>query len=165
MYCGLKRVLSFKSFLFPFLKNILFIYSWKTDKGRDAGRGRSRPHAGSPTRDSIPAPRITLWAEGAKPLGHWGCPQVGLLNTWFVILRAGNQASATAAGFTGSSFQCDWIPLWKERKPNRLGTKAVCLSSHLHLADSQRQAEECKDLQGRKGGGFRCALKCPKVIG
>ena len=30
----------------------------------DAGRGRSRLHAGSPTRDSVPGPWVTPWAEG-----------------------------------------------------------------------------------------------------
>ena len=55
--------------LFYFLK-ILFIYSWKTQRGRDTGTGRNRLHAGSLTWDS----RIAPWAEGgAKPLSHLGC--------------------------------------------------------------------------------------------
>ena len=39
-----------------FLKTILFIYSWETqrERGRDTGRGRSKLHAGSPMWDSIP---------------------------------------------------------------------------------------------------------------
>ena len=39
-----------------FLKNILLIYALETQRegGRDTGRGRSRLHAGSPMRDSIP---------------------------------------------------------------------------------------------------------------
>ena len=35
-----------------------FIYSWEIQ--RDTGRGRSRPHAGSPSQDS----RIMPWTEG-----------------------------------------------------------------------------------------------------
>ena len=31
----------------------------KRERGRDTGRGRSRPHAGSPTRDLIPDSGIT----------------------------------------------------------------------------------------------------------
>ena len=41
------------------------------ERGRNTGRGRSRPHAGSQMWDSIPVSRITPWAEGsAKPLSH-----------------------------------------------------------------------------------------------
>ena len=41
-------------YLFKFLKKILFIYSWETEReGRDIGKGRSRFHAGSPMQDSI----------------------------------------------------------------------------------------------------------------
>ena len=40
-------------------------------RGRDTGRGRSRLHAGSPMRDSIPGPEPKA---GAKPLSHPGIP-------------------------------------------------------------------------------------------
>ena len=36
----------------------------KRERGRDTGRGRSRLHAGSPTRDLIQVSRITPWAKG-----------------------------------------------------------------------------------------------------
>ena len=36
-----------------------------TERGRDTGRGRSRLHAGSPTRDLIPGPGVTPWAAGS----------------------------------------------------------------------------------------------------
>ena len=42
-----------------FLRFYLFIYERHRERGRDIGRGRSRLHAGSPMRDSIPGPRDT----------------------------------------------------------------------------------------------------------
>ena len=37
-----------------FLRFYLFIHERHRERGRDTGRRRSRLHAGSPTRDSIP---------------------------------------------------------------------------------------------------------------
>ena len=61
-----------------FFFKILFIYSWEThtqrrERGRDPGRGRSRLHAGSPMRDSIPGSHPEPKA-GAKPLSPPGIP-------------------------------------------------------------------------------------------
>ena len=57
------------------------------ERGRDTGRGRSRLHAGSPTRDSIlgldpgtPGPRPGPKA-GAKPLSHPGIPNTETLDS------------------------------------------------------------------------------------
>ena len=45
------------------------------ERDRDTGRGRSRLHAGIPTCDLIPGPRIRPWAKGgAQPLRHPGIP-------------------------------------------------------------------------------------------
>ena len=46
-------------------------------RGRDTGRGRSRPHAGSPTWDSIPGPRGSGPEPkvDAQPLRHPGAPE------------------------------------------------------------------------------------------
>ena len=41
---------------FFFFKIYLFIQR-ELERGRDTGRGRSRPHTGSPMRDSIPGPQ------------------------------------------------------------------------------------------------------------
>ena len=41
---------------FCFLKKRFYLFMRDTDRGRDPGRGRSRLHAGSPARDSIPEP-------------------------------------------------------------------------------------------------------------
>ena len=49
--------------------------------GGEAGRGRSKLHAGSPTCDSILVSRITPWAEdGVKLLSHPGCPGTTFVN-------------------------------------------------------------------------------------
>ena len=47
----LKR--STKAFFF-LKKDFIYLFMRDTQRGRDTGRGRSRLHAGSPTRDSIP---------------------------------------------------------------------------------------------------------------
>ena len=48
-----------------------------TERGRDTGRGRSRLHAGSPTRGLYPGLQDHAPAEGfAKPLSHPGCPRL-----------------------------------------------------------------------------------------
>ena len=56
----------FSSFFFK----ILFIYSWETQRGRDTGRGRSRPLVGSLTQDLIQGLQdhvLSLW----QVLNHW----------------------------------------------------------------------------------------------
>ena len=58
-------------YFFPFLR-FLFIYSLKTQRERDTGRGRSMLHAGSPMRDSIPG--LQDQALGQRLLSHPGCP-------------------------------------------------------------------------------------------
>ena len=50
---------SFQYLILFFKKSYLFIYSLKTERSRDIGRGRSRLPAGSPMQDSIPEP----WAH------------------------------------------------------------------------------------------------------
>ena len=70
-----------KDFFFFFLKNILFIHSWETqrERGRDTGRGRSRLPVGSSMWDSIPGPwdhtmsRRQMLYHGAPQ-----CPEEGL---------------------------------------------------------------------------------------
>ena len=70
----------FKDFIYLFLRD--------PEKGRDTGRGRSKLHAGSLTRDWVSrisritswVSRISPWAEGgAKPLSHPGCPGTDIL--------------------------------------------------------------------------------------
>ena len=51
---------------FSFLRFYLYIYERHRERGRDTGGGRSRLHAGSPMRDSIPRSRIMPWAEGSR---------------------------------------------------------------------------------------------------
>nr|XP_055192508.1 suppressor of cytokine signaling 2 isoform X2 [Nyctereutes procyonoides] len=41
----------------PLLPDFFYLFMRDTERSRDTGRGRSRLHAGSPTRDSIPGPR------------------------------------------------------------------------------------------------------------
>ena len=81
---------------------IPFIYSWETERerGRDTGRGRSRPHAGSPMQDLIlghqdhaPGRRQALihWAtQGSPPASFWTSfwpsPEF-YSDTIFVLLR------------------------------------------------------------------------------
>ena len=60
-----------------FFKDFIYLLMRDTERGRDTGRGRSRLHAGSPTRTRS---RITPLAEGsAKPLNHLGCPYIFIL--------------------------------------------------------------------------------------
>ena len=55
-------------------------------RDRDTGRGRSRLHAGSPTRDSIPGP----WGSrpgpkaDAHPLSHPGVPVYSFFISIFI---------------------------------------------------------------------------------
>ena len=79
----------FHSILFSqqiiFLKKILFIYSWETQRGRsrDTGRGRSRLPEGSLMWDSIPGPGS--WPEPkaeAQPLSHPDISSQPILYGW-----------------------------------------------------------------------------------
>ena len=54
---------------FLFFKKILFIHERHTQRGRDAGRGRSRLHARSPTWDSIRGLRAQALSE-RQTLNH-----------------------------------------------------------------------------------------------
>ena len=57
---------------FSFFLEILFVYSWETQKerGRDTGRGKSRLNAGSPTWDSNPRLRDHDLIQ-RQMLNHW----------------------------------------------------------------------------------------------
>ena len=53
-----------------FIKYIIYLFMRHRERGRDAGRGRSRLHAGSPMWDSIPGLQIVPWAEGKHSTGE-----------------------------------------------------------------------------------------------
>ena len=77
------------TFIFLFFKKYFFIYSWKTQKGRDIGRGRSRFPVGSPMQDSIPGPQDHDLSQ-RQTLNHWSHPgtpgvlqfNIGLICPW-----------------------------------------------------------------------------------
>ena len=56
-----------------FFKNFMYLFMRDTERGRDTGRGRSRPHAGSPTWDSIPGPRGHALSQ--RQMLNRGAPQ------------------------------------------------------------------------------------------
>ena len=59
----------------------------KRERGRDTGRGRSRLHAGSLTRDSIPGLQDHALGrrQPLKPLSNLGFPQGGFLSHEFLF--------------------------------------------------------------------------------
>ena len=76
-----------------FKKNILSIYSWERQRGRDVGRGRSRLFAGSPMWDSISGPwdhtlgrrqAPNLWVTQVS-LNHGTCGKLPLLWNLFTM--------------------------------------------------------------------------------
>ena len=87
---------SHQSWKSPFKMNRIFIYLFiyldfiylfmrDTHRGTDTGRGRSRLHAGNPTRDLIPGLQDHALAQGsAKLLSHPGCPWIELLISFVV---------------------------------------------------------------------------------
>ena len=66
----------FKFFKTFFLKDFI-IYSWETERGRDIGRGKSRPHAGSLTCNSYPGPRDHTLSQ-RQTLNHWATRRLSL---------------------------------------------------------------------------------------
>ena len=73
-----------------FLRFHLFINETQRERGRDPGRGRSRLHAGSPTRDSILGPRghAVSWKQ---MLNHWAPP--ASLPEWLMHEPKGQQCN------------------------------------------------------------------------
>ena len=65
---------------------ILFIHSWEIERGRDTGRGRSGPHAGSLTWDSLPeCPDHALGRRRHQITQPPGLPSTVFLNINFLI--------------------------------------------------------------------------------
>ena len=67
---SLKRLPCNERYVFVFSSFYLFIHDRHTERGRDIGRGRSRPPVGSPMRDSMPGP----WNDDMsrrQMLNHW----------------------------------------------------------------------------------------------
>ena len=80
--------------LFIYLEEILFAYSWDTERGSDIGRGRSRlPVWSLALQDSIPGPQnhyLSQTKADAQPLSHPHAPheKIYLFNNWkFVPLN------------------------------------------------------------------------------
>ena len=68
---------------FSFFKDFMYLFLRDTERGRGRGRGRGRSglYAGSPTRDSIPGPRVTPWTGGRRSTTQPpGRPQTWVFN-------------------------------------------------------------------------------------
>ena len=70
--------------LWFYFSNILFTYSWETERGRDIGRGRSRLLEGSPMWDSIPGPwdRNLSWRWMLNPWATQASQNVDFKDFW-----------------------------------------------------------------------------------
>ena len=71
--------------VFNFLKKILFICSWETERCRDTGRWENRLPAGSPMRDLIPEPQDHNLSQ-RQTLNHWAT-RVSLDLVFFLVLN------------------------------------------------------------------------------
>ena len=66
-------------------KDFIYLFMRDTERGRDTGRGRSRLHAGSPMRDSIPGPGSRPEPKAdAQLLSHPGVPNENPLRVFFI---------------------------------------------------------------------------------
>ena len=86
------------------------------ERGRDTGRGRSRLHAGSPTRDSIPGPQPGSHPGPKVALNCWAtraAPEISLLMT----------AKSTTCKETRTGFQTRRA---KKTKPCQIWTHSCC---------------------------------------
>ena len=72
-------------FLFYFFKDFIYLFMRDTERGRDTGRGRSRPHAGNPMWDLIPVPQDQALGQ-RQALNRWATQVSHILN--FLIKTA-----------------------------------------------------------------------------
>ena len=66
-----------------FFKDFIYLFMRDTERARDTGRGRSKPHAGSPVWDSILGPQGSHPEPKAdtQPLSHPGVPDLKFFQT------------------------------------------------------------------------------------
>ena len=81
-------ILDLRRFFFFFLRFYLFIHKRDTERGRDTGRGRSRPPCREPdvgldpqSLGSCPGPKA-----GTKPLSYPGCPCSWILCDYCILI-------------------------------------------------------------------------------
>ena len=167
--CGVQN-----KFYFTFKIFNLFIHERCTERGRDTGRGRSRPHAGSPEPDAGLYPR-TLGLRpgpkaGAKPLSQ-GFPRGWILKIfwlenclvdWIGSMRERKESSMILRFFDLSTWM-DQMPMnWDDVWAWSQGDQELSLDTFRHIFEHLGSVIHKSVFQGRNLEKQICALDVMK---